>query len=285
MSEVRKMKQSGIGRAIGKTLVYLLLLAVAFSILYPFYFMLINSLKEEAAYFADVFGLPRQAKWANYRIAWERFNILTCARNSMIVTLGAIFIQGLTSSMAAYSFAKLKFRGSAKVYGIIIACLMLPGQCLMVPVYQMMSKMRLINTYWSCILYFGATGIPFGTFVLTSQAKSIPDALLDAAEIDGASAPRTFFSVLLPLMRPAITTVAILGFLSCWNDLLYSMLLLQKNSVRTLTVEVATTVSKYSNNMPLLYTGLLLNCIPAVLVFIFFQKYISRGMVAGAIKS
>lgn len=279
------MKRSVLGRRIGIALVYLLLLAIVFSIFYPFYFMLINSLKEEAEYFANIFGLPRSVNWSNYRIAWERFNILVCARNSMIVTLGAIVIQGLASSMAAYSFSKLKFRGSPKIYGVILACLMLPGQCLMVPVYQMMSKMGLINSYWSCILYFGATGIPFGTFVLTSQCQSVPDALLDAAEIDGASPPRSFFSILLPLLRPAITTVAILGFLSCWNDLLYSMLLLQKNSVRTLTVEVATTVSKFSNNMPLLYTGLLLNCIPAVLVFMFFQKYIAQGMVAGAIKS
>ena len=135
------------------------------------------------------------------------------------------------------------------------------------------------------LLYFGATGIPFGTFVLTSQCHTVPDAILDAAEIDGASPVRAYRSIVLPLLRPAITTVAILGFLSCWNDLLYSMLLLQKNSVRTLTVEVATTVSKFSNNMPLLYTGLLLNCIPTVLVFIFFQKYIAQGMVAGAVKS
>lgn len=153
------------------------------------------------------------------------------------------------------------------------------------PDYLMMSNMGLISSYWSCILYFGATGIPFGTFVLTSQCHTVPDAILDAAEIDGASPVRAYRSIVLPLLRPAITTVAILGFLSCWNDLLYSMLLLQKNSVRTLTVEVATTVSKFSNNMPLLYTGLLLNCIPTVLVFIFFQKYIAQGMVAGAVKS
>lgn len=279
------MDKSALIRRIGIGLMYLLLLSLVVSIFYPFIFMLINSLKVEAEYFSNVFGLPRGLNWSNYRIAWERFNILVCARNSLLVTVGAITIQGLASSMAAYAFSKLRFRGSNKVYAIIIACLMLPGQCLMVPVYQMMSKMRLINNYWSCILYFGATGIPFGTFVITSQCHSVPDELIDAAEIDGASPARMFTSVMLPLLRPAITTVAILGFLSCWNDLLYSMLLLQKNSVRTLTVEVATTVSKYANNMPLLYTGLLLNCIPAVLVFIFFQKYIAQGMIAGAVKS
>lgn len=272
-------------RKIGLILVYAVLISIVFSIFYPFVFMILNSLKTEAEYFSNIFGFPKTLNFTNFRVAFERFNILVCARNSLIVTMGAIILQGLASSMAAYSFAKLPFRGSNKVYGIILACLMLPGQCLMVPVYLMMSKMGLISSYWSCILYFGATGIPFGTFVLTSQCHSIPDEILDAAEIDGANPVRTFTNIVFPLLRPAITTVAILGFLSCWNDLLYSMLLLQKNSVRTLTVEVATTVGKYSNNMPLLYTGLLLNCIPTVLVFIFFQKYIVQGMVAGAVKS
>ena len=279
------MNKSTVTRKLGLFLVYAVLIFIVLTIIYPFVFMLINSLKEESEYFSNVFGLPHALNWSNYRIAFERFNILVCARNSLIVTLGAILIQGLASSMAAYSFSKLPFRGSNKVYGIILACLMLPGQCLMVPVYLMMSNMGLISSYWSCILYFGATGIPFGTFVLTSQCHTVPDAILDAAEIDGASPVRAYRSIVLPLLRPAITTVALLGFLSCWNDLLYSMLLLQKNSVRTLTVEVATTVSKFSNNMPLLYTGLLLNCIPTVLVFIFFQKYIAQGMVAGAVKS
>lgn len=269
---------------IARVIVYAILIAVVISIAYPFIFMVLNSFKTKSEYYSNIFGLPRALNIQNYKIALERFDVLRLGFHSLIVTVCSLLINVTICSMAAYAFAKLKYRFYNKVLGTIIACMMIPGQVLMIPVYMIMSNLGLINNFASAILFNVAMAIPFGTYMLTTQCQNIPDEILDAAEIDGSTVPKTFVSVILPLMKPAVMTLVILNFLQFWNELLYSMLFLQDNRTRTLTVEIATSVGKYSSNMPLMITGLLLNCVPTILIFIFFQKYISKGLMVGAVK-
>lgn len=264
--------------------IYLVLICVGVSILYPFVFMILNSFKTKSEYYSNIFGLPERFGIQNYRIALERFDVLRLGFHSLIVTVVSLLLNGAICAMASYGFSKLPFRSSGKMLAAIIGCMMIPGQVLMIPVYMIMSRLGLINHFASAILFNVAMSIPFGTFMLTTQCQNVPNSILEAAEIDGAGPAKSFLSVVVPLLKPAMMTLAILNFLTFWNELLYSMLFLQTQSTRTLTVEIATSIGKYSSNMPLLVTGLLINTIPTVLIFIFCQKYISKGLMTGAVK-
>lgn len=267
-----------------KILIYIVLILLALSILYPFLYMLLASFKGKSEYYTNMFGFPRMPSLLNYRVAFQKFNILRLAKNSLIVAGVSVIGNCLISSMAAYGFSKLPFSGSSKILRGIIACMMVPGQMLIIPVYLMMARTGLANHYLSVILFYIATAIPFGTYMMTAQCRGIPGAILEAAEIDGCGFGRMYMSVILPFLKPSIITLVILNFMTFWNELLYSMLLLQTPEVRTLTVEIASIIGKYNTNMPLMMTGLLVNCIPTILVFLFFQKYIAKGLMAGAIK-
>ena len=267
-----------------RVIVYAILIILCVTILYPYVFMVVNSFKTKSEYYGNIFGFPREMQFKNYKIALERFNVWSLGKNSLLITVLSLFINSLVSSMAAYGFSKLPFRGSKPLLSTIIGCMMIPGQVLMIPIYLIMSRLGLINNYASVILFYVASAVPFATFMLTTQCGNIPTSLLEAAEIDGCHPARIFLDIVLPLLKPAVITLVILNFLSFWNELLYAMLFLQTESTRTLTVEISTSIGKYSSNMPLLVTGLLINSIPTVLIFIFFQKYISKGLMVGAIK-
>lgn len=265
-------------------MIYAVLIGVVISIAYPFLFMLINSFKDKSEYYSNIFGFPRSFQLKNYIIALERFDVFRLGLHSLTVTVFSVIINVTVCTMAAYSFAKLKFKFHNKVLNVIISCMMVPGQVLMIPVYMIMSNLGLINHFASAILFNVAMSVPFGTFMLTAQCQNIPDEIIDAAEIDGASIPQIFRNIICSLLKPAMITLVILNFLTFWNELLYSMLFLQDNQTRTLTVEIATSAGKYSSNMPLMVTGLLINCVPTILIFIFCQKYISKGLMVGAVK-
>ena len=269
---------------IAKILVYLILIAIVITIFYPFVFMLLNSFKTKSEYYTNIFGLPRAIQFANYKIAMERFDIFRLGWHSLFVTVSSILINTLVATMAAFGLSKLPFRGSKTIQMLILGCMMIPGQVLMVPVYLIMSQIGLINTFASVILYYVATAIPFAVFMLTTQCGNIPNGVLEAAEIDGASPPKIYVNIIFPLLKPSVVTPVILNFLTFWNELLYAMLFLQTESTRTLTVEITTSIGRYTSNMPLLMTGLLINCIPTILIFVIFQKQIAKGVTAGAIK-
>lgn len=275
---------ANIKKKIIRFLIYAALIAIVISIIYPFIFMILGSFKGKSEYQANMFGLPREWDWKNWRIAIEKYQVIKYGWHSFVVTVSSVLLNVSVCTMGAYAFSKLKFRFSEGVLALIIACMMVPKQILMIPVYLIMSKLGLINNFASAILFNVATSIPFGTYMLSTQCQSVPDEILEAAEIDGASVVKRFINIVLPLVKPAIMTLVVLNFLTFWNELLYSMLFLQSNATRTLTVEVATSVGKYVTNVPLMLTGLLINCLPSLIVFVVFQKYISKGIMVGAVK-
>lgn len=278
------MKTRGWKSIVPKVLIYTVLILVVITIIYPFIFMILNSFKAKTEYYSNIFGLPAEIQFKNYKIALERFNVIKLGANSLFITVCSLAINSVITSMAAFGFSKLQFKGSNALQMIIIGCMMIPGQVLMIPVYLIMSKLGLVNTFASVILFYVATAVPFAVFMLTTQCSNIPNSVLEAAEIDGATPFKTYTHIIFPLLKPSLITLVILNFLTFWNELLYAMLFLQTPGTRTLTVEIATSIGKYVSNMPLLVTGLLLNSIPTILIFIFCQKYISKGLVVGAVK-
>jgi ABC-type glycerol-3-phosphate transport system permease component len=267
-----------------RVILFAILAALALTTLYPIVFVGLTTFKERGEYIQSMFGLPRALFFGNFAVLFDRFNILRIMLNSFIITSATIALSLVVSSMAAFSFAKLPFRGSSTVFVVVIASMMIPGQVLMIPVYLMMSRLGLVNTHFSVILFYTTTSLPFAVYFLTANMRSIPDELVESARIDGASPPRIYAGLMIPMSLPTVMTLTILTFLSCWNELLYAMLFLQKESVKTLTLATATLVGRYTTNIPLMMTGLFVNCIPVIIVFVFFQKYVVRGVTMGAVK-
>jgi ABC-type glycerol-3-phosphate transport system permease component len=160
----------------------------------------------------------------------------------------------------------------------------IPPLLLMVPIYVQMSQLHLINTYWSVIFLYTALNLPFNSYLMTAFFRVLPDELVEAARMDGASTHRIFLQILLPLCRPAIATLCIFNILYVWNEFVFALLLLKADRVRTLTVGVLQMQGRFFHDYPAFMAGLLIASLPVVGVYLVFQRYLVRAIVAGAIK-
>lgn len=272
-------------RTSGFRLVIVAVLAlVALTTIFPFYFMIVSSLKQVGEYYTNFFGIPMQASFQNYENLFRQFPVTRMAFNSFFVCFFSLIVSTFIVALAGFIFAKFPYRWSNSIFVGIIACMMVPPIVLLIPVYMLMSTLRLINNYLSLILFYIAIVIPFSLYLITANFKSIPTECLESAMIDGCGLFSLFRRIALPLGMPAVFTLLTLNFLWCWNEFLYSLLFLQTNELRTLTVGVAVIVGRRTANMPLLFTGLLVNAIPVLIVFSAANKYLVKGLTAGAVK-
>ncbi len=267
---------------VSKVLVYLFLIITAVSTIYPVIFMILSSFKDKIDYLKNMFGIPTVWRLNNYKAIFNSFDIKQMLFNSFYVTIVGVVVSLAVTSMAAFSLTKLKYRGRNGIFRLFMFVLMVPGQALMMPIYVIMSKMGLVNTRLSVILVYVATSLAFSTYLLCQNCTDIPDEMIEAARIDGAGYPRVYARIIVPMLRPTMATLAILNFLSYWNEIVYSRLLLQKTNLHTMTLGLLTLNGKYGTNMPLLMSGLIINVIPALLVFIVFNKYLSKGIAMGS---
>lgn len=268
----------------GRALVFLFLSIVALGTVAPFIYMVLTTFKTKNEYIKSVFGLPESLNFKNYKIIFDNYGILQLNRNSFVITVGALIGMILFTSMAGYAISKIRFKGKFLLYGLLAFCMIMPGQVVMIPVYVMMSKLHLVNTFWGVILIYITTSIPFATFLFAANCGSIDDGIIESAKMEGASIPVIYAKIVMPILRPTVAAVAILNFVSYWNELFWAMILLQKDSMRTLTVGLVSLTGRFGSNMPLTYTGLFINCIPIIIVFFIFQKQLIKGTSAGAMK-
>lgn len=269
---------------ISGTIKFLLLSCIAIITIFPLYFTVVSAFKEENEYFINMFGLPNAWSIENFVHFFEQYSVFSMLKNSIVVSLVPLVVMILLSSLTGFVFAKYPFRGSERLLNFIIAFMMVPPMVLLIPVFLMMAKMGLVNNTISLILFYTAFYMPFSVYLMTANFKNIPDECIESAKLDGAGMLRIYWSIGIPLCKPTIMTLFTLSFLWCWNEFLYSMMLLQRPDVRTLTVGVATVIGKNQTDMPLLYAGLLVNIVPVLILFIVCQKYLQKGLTAGAVK-
>lgn len=267
---------------VSKAFVYLFLIMIAISTIYPVIFMILSSFKDKIDYMKNMFGLPSVWRLNNYKAIFQSFDIGQMMFNSFFVTIAGVVLSLFVTSMAAFSLTKLKYKGRNEIFGLFMFVLMVPGQALMMPIYVIMSGLGLVNNRLSVILVYVATSIAFSTYLLCQNCRDIPDEIIEAARIDGASYPRVYVRMVMPMLRPVMATLAILNFLSYWNEIVYSRLLLQKTELQTMTLGLLTLNGKYGTNMPLLMSGLIINLIPALVIFLIFNKYLSKGIAMGS---
>ncbi len=275
---MRRFKPTGI-------LVSLLLAVLVLTFLYPLYFMLINSLKTRAGYFTNPFSLPREAlQFSNYQVMISQFQILNLFKNSFIVSALTVVVLLAVSTFASYIFAKYRFRGKSVVYVAILMTMFIPSQVTIVPLYVLFSRIGLVNSYWSVVLSYTAFFLPECILLMTANFRSIINELLEAAEIDGCGYFQRVWHVVLPMGRAAVFLGVIFYFIMAWNDLFTPMIFLQRMEVRTVMVALAALMGRYTGAPTLQFAGLLLSAVPALLLYILFQRQIVRGLSMGAIK-
>jgi ABC-type glycerol-3-phosphate transport system permease component len=255
---------------------------LALSCVYPVFFAINNALKSNKGYILDRFGVAMQPTLDNFVQAWTRSHLNEYFLNSVIVTIGAVALLLVVSSLAGFALAVLRFPYRKTIFIVILASLMIPVQVVLVPFYQTIIGLGLLNTHAGLIISYTAFFLPFSVYLMTSFYSGLPRELVEAARIDGAKLLQVWWHVMLPMGKPALITLGILNTLYCWNDVLISLLVLQDQ--RTLMVGIAALRGEYTTNVPLLSAGIVLAAAPIVIIYIVFQRQIVSGIAVGAVK-
>jgi ABC-type glycerol-3-phosphate transport system permease component len=277
---VKKVKK----HIISKILIFAALSTLAISFLYPLLFMFINSFKSKVEYRKNAFSLPTSWSFDNYIFMLDQFQLVRYFFNTIFIAAVSISIMMALAIFASYAFARLPFKGRSIVYLIVIGTMFIPAQVTMIPMYQMFSKIHLVNSFTGVILCNIAGGIPGAVLLLTSNFKGIPGELIEASKIDGAGYFKVVRHVIIPLGKSTIAINVILAFVSQCNDLFTPMILLQEMDKRTVMVALSSIMTKTSGDQAFQLTGLLLAVIPPLLIYLCLQKYLVKGLTLGAIK-
>jgi multiple sugar transport system permease protein len=266
-----------------QVLLYALLVLGAVLALLPMVWMVSASLMPsgEASTYPPHF-FPSRLTFAHYSDLFTRLSIGKYLLNSAFVSFVVTFASLAINAMAGYAFAKLRFRGRDRLFRVLSTGLVLPVQVAMLPLFLLMKNLHLINTYWGVIIP-GMASI-FGIFLVRQYALAIPDEMLDAARVDGASEFRIFWSIVVPGIVPILATLSIWTFLATWNDFMWPLIVLSDESHYTLPVALANLAGEHVQDTELMMAGSVLTVIPVMLVFLFLQRYYIQGVMAGSVK-
>lgn len=263
---------------------HVILIIAALIVLLPAYFMVITAVKSQDDYSANKIGLPVAVVLTNFDTALRGGRFFTWFGNSLILTVGAVFISSFVSVLAAFAFAWMRFPGRNALILLLTLLMVIPPVVLIVPIFLMLSQIQLISTHAGTILIYAGLVSPFAVYMLTNFFRTLPRELIEAALIDGASLWSILLRVLVPLSGPAILTMLIVNALYVWNDLLVALVLLPKDDLRTLMVGITVFGSRYNSDVPVAMAGMLLASVPMLVLYLLGQRYFIRGLVAGAVK-
>ena len=261
---------------------HLLLLPVALVMLIPLLWMLITALSTLAETRRFPPGLPSLLHWSNFSAAWEESPFARWMINSAIVTVTCVVTNLVLCSLAGYAFARIRFAGSRILFLVILGTLMVPFQVLMIPTLLIVKDLGLVDTLPALIAPNLVT--PFGIYLLRQFFLTLPVELEEAAIIDGAGRFRVLTRILLPLMGPPLSTVAILTFLSVWNDFLWPLVVTSSPQTMTVQLGLATFQSAHFTNWPVLMAGTLMSQLPVLLIFLAGQRYFVSSIATTGIK-
>jgi raffinose/stachyose/melibiose transport system permease protein len=264
--------------------VHVLLWGYAVVAVGPLLFMFMSSLRSGVEIFSDPLGLPSGFYFGNYVKAWEDAQFGTYFGNSLMVVAGAVFLGTAVSSMAAYALARYRFRGQGILIAYFLAGLTLPIRLAAVPIFYLLGSMGLIDSRVGVALVYAASGVPFSIFILAAFFRGLPGELEEAARLDGAGEFRIFGLVMLPLVRPALATVALFQFVQLWNDFFFPLILLRTTEKYTLPVGLTYFFGQYQTDWGAVFAGLVITTLPLVLVFLLLTRHIVSGLVAGMSK-
>lgn len=268
-----------------KVIINIFLVIWAIINLFPIYFMFTFSLKSNEEIFGEnIIGLPKHWLWSNYSSALNTGNMALYFFNSLLVTTIAIAISIMAAMMACYAITRIKWKFSGLTNAFFMLGLTIPIQASIVPVYVVMSRAHWLNKYSTLIIPYSAFALSMAILICTGFMSEIPFALDEAARIDGCGLFGTFFKIILPLMKPAVSTVGIYSYLQCWNEFMFANVFISDSKHRTLPVGIKALSGQYTTDWGPIGAALAIATFPTLIVYLFLSRKIQASFIAGAVK-
>ncbi|MEL7082776.1 MAG: carbohydrate ABC transporter permease [Pseudomonadota bacterium] len=262
------------------------LIAYTLIALFPVFVILINSFKTRRSIFREPLALPNAESFSlvGYETVFKQGDFFLYFQNSMIVTVASLFLVLLFGAMAAFALAEYRFKGNT-LMGLYLALgIMIPIRIGTVAILDMMVATGLVNTLWALILVYTAQGLPLAVFILSEFMKQVSDDLKNAARVDGLSEYAIFFQLVLPLVRPAMATVAVFNMIPIWNDLWFPLILAPAEETKTLTLGSQVFIGQFVTDWNAVLSALSMAIIPVLILYVIFSRQLIRGLTSGAVK-
>jgi raffinose/stachyose/melibiose transport system permease protein len=260
------------------------LLIAVFIALVPSVFMVLTALKSDTEYTFNKVGFPRLPVFDQFDIVLFQSPFFQWMGNSAILALGSVLLSTVVSALGAYAIARMEFPGRSLLFSVSTALMAVPPVVMIVPLFVLYTRLHLISTYAGAIIIYAGLITPFSVYLLTTFFRTLPNELFEAARIDGATDFHILMWVVLPLSLPPLLTLVVVNALYVWNDLLIAIIFLQDDAKRTLMAGISVFQGRYDNQIPLTMAGMAVASAPMVILYIVFQKYFIRGLMAGAVK-
>lgn len=274
-------------KLVTKVLIYAFLIIAFLTFVFPFFLMIVNSFKSNGEILQSPFALPHTYSFNHFSDAITKMNFLVTFTNSLVITVASTILILLFSAMCAYYLVRNNNRFNKILFSVLVASMIIPFQSIMIPLmYIYGAKLNLIDSVPRILLiiFYAGFGSALSVFIYHGFIKSIPLELEEAALIDGCTRIRTFFKIVFPILVPTSTTIAILNVMWIWNDYLLPSLILNKDDLYTMPIQMKVFNGTYMNNWELLIPALLLTILPILIVYFIAQKYIIEGVMQGSIK-
>ncbi len=280
----RRSRPAVFRRRVGEVLRAALLALSSAVALYPVVWLAAVSFKSKEQYALEKLFFSWPLHLDNLAGALRGGRFLLWFANSTAMTAGAVLLCTLVALLAAFAFAKMSFRGRDLFMNLIISLMVIPVAVLIVPLFVLYTRTRLMSTYQGLIIIYAAVCLPFSVYLLTNFFRTVPDEIVEAGTMDGCSPLGVLLRIIIPLSGPPITTLIVVNALWVWNELLLALVFLPKDNLRTLMVGITVFKSRYNLDVPVTMAGLLMTTLPMVALYIIFQKVFIRGLTAGAVK-
>ena len=282
MSEKKRERQLHLNQwHIGYHIIMIIWSLVAMT---PVWILIINTFKNKREIYSNPFGLPQNWTFDNYSYVLRGSDFLAYFRNSFVVVVGSLAMILLLGSLAAYALAHWRTRTAKGVHFFFIIGMMLPIKIATIRLLQLMKGLNLLNTIWSLFPVYIAMGLPTAVFILTEFIRQLPGELYEASFVDGADRHVIYYRVVLPLIRPALATVAIYNLVPIWNDLWFPLIFITNESQKTVLLAVTKLQGQYTTDWPKLLTVLTLSALPVITLYLAMSKQFISGLTAGAVK-
>ena len=268
---------------VGRAGVHVVLVLYSAFAIGPILVTLFASFKSEPSFFTSPYSFPTHLYWSNYSQAWNQGGLLSAFRNSIIVTVVAVFVGGLVSALAAYAVVRLRPRGSALIQTVFLSGYVVPSTVILIPELILVKDIRLVGTIGSIILPYCAFCIPLSFLIFVNFLRTVPAEIAQASYVDGCSHFQAFWRIELPLMRSAIATVAILNGVFVWNDFLLPLVLATKSSIETVPVAIVDFFGTYSTAYGLVFAAVILASLPIIVLYVALSRQFVEGITLGAI--
>jgi multiple sugar transport system permease protein/raffinose/stachyose/melibiose transport system permease protein len=261
---------------LSRWILFAAMIVVALIMLYPFWVMIVTSLKSESQFLAG-----GGFSWSSWSTLTSIIPVGQEILSSTIVCSASIFVILVVGLPAGFAFSKLRFRASTTVFLVMVSAMMVPLQAILMPEFVNVTKLHLTGGYFGAILVYAALGTPFSVFLFTTYFRGVPNELIEAGIVDGLGYVGVLGRLILPVAIPAIATVTVLQFIQIWDDLLVGLLFIQNTSERPITVGLAVLAAGRTTSIPALMAGSLISALPAMLVYLGFQRYLVKGLTMG----